>query len=134
MPADNLMTLEPSATQVATRQSAAFDLGRSDGSAPGAGTPEYGLVARFLVTACTSTTTNTAKFTIEHSQDNTNWEVCAGAAFSAADNIAATATGQTAVRYVPFMTRNRYIRAVCTVSGAGTISITYSCDVAPAFP
>lgn len=137
MPVDILSVLQASGTFTATQQGTGFDLGVGgsgvDGAFAGAGTSPAGLVARFVYSAAQNASgANAFTFSVEHSNDGATWFALAS---GAKDVVNLSTTAQSGEVFVPFETRARFIRAVATLSGAGTVpTITYSCYLAPAFP
>lgn len=129
MPSDLLIGLQASVTKAATFNGAAFTLP--------SGTPRRGLKCRVLTTAATSTTTNTATYTIDVSYDGgSTWR----SDFTADPPLSLTTTGQTAEQYIPFdisptsAANNPQVRLTITLAGAGTPSVTYQGDLLLARP
>lgn len=96
--------------------------------------------AHVLYSAATSTTTNTATFSLDVSPDGGS--TVYSAQFAAADQaLALTTTAQAGELAIPFglldktliAGSNPSIRLTITVAGAGTASVTYSGYVANAF-
>lgn len=115
---DGLQVLQASVTKAASFNSTGVDFQT--------GTTRTKLFARVLVTAATSTTTNTATFTLEHSDDNSTFYALGSAA---ADVLSLTTTNQTAQVWIPILTPKRYIRLVLTTAGGGTPSVTYQGEI-----
>src|SRR5258708_28867008 len=91
MPVDALNQLQASVTKAATFNGAALPL-------PG-GSPRYGLWARIVYSAATSTTTNTATFSVDVSYDGgTTWR----SDFVGDAPLSLTTTAQAGVQYIPF--------------------------------
>jgi len=133
MPVDALIALQASTTKATTFNGAALIL-------PG-GTPRRGLFARVLVTAATSTTTNTATFSVDACYDGvpTTWR----ADFVGDPPLSLTTTGQVTELYIPFNVQPTVvagvitapqIRLTCTIAGGGTASVTYQGDIVLAKP
>ena len=127
MAVDALIALQASVTKATTFNGAALIL-------PG-GTPRWGLKARVLYSAATSTTTNTAVFSIDVCYDGvpTTW-------FSdfLAPTLSLTTTAQAGELFIPFdisptivagVITAPQIRLTITVAGAGTASVTYQGDI-----
>jgi hypothetical protein len=126
MATDALSVVQAPVTKATTFQGASFDLGTRP--------PEVGLHAwvRVLVTAATSSTTNSAVFTVEGSTDNVNWLTIGGARFG--DVLSLTTTPQSQEIYIPVHGFVRYVRLVVTITGAGVASVPYQGDFVLAAP
>lgn len=133
MPADALTQLQASVTKATTFNGAALILG--------GGTPTTGLWCRILYSAATSTTTNTATFSVDVCYDGvpTTWR----SDFVADPPLSLTTTAQAGELYIPFeifptFVSGAYtppqIRLTITVAGAGTASVTYQGDIVLARP
>lgn len=125
MPTDALLTLQPSVTKTATFQGTAVDLKT--------GTPRRGLFARVIYSAATNASgSNTVAFTVEHSDDNSTFYTLAS---DVEYNLALSTTAQAGEVFIPVNTSKRYVRLVCTVSGAGsTPTVTYGGEFSPSKP
>lgn len=126
MAADANLVLQASVTKTASFNGAAVDLQ--------AGGPKgRSLDARVVYSAAANASgSNTCTFTVEHSDDNTNWYTVAS---GAADVITLSTTAQAGEQFVPFDTGKRYVRLVLTVAGAGgSPTITYAGHIVPARP
>ena len=123
MPVDALNVLQASVTKATTFNGAALIL-------PG-GTPRRGMKARIIYSAATSTTTNTAVFSVDVCYDGvpTTW-------FSdfVAPTLSLTTTAQSGEIFIPFdisptvvagVITAPQIRLTVTIAGAGTASIVY---------
>ena len=133
MPVDALNQLQASVTKATTFNGAALILA--------GGTPRYGLWARILYSAATSTTTNTATFSIDVCYDGvpTTWR----SDFVGDAPLSLTTTAQAGVQYIPFNVQPTVvagvitapqIRATITIAGAGTASVVYQVDIMEAKP
>lgn len=108
--------LHPWTAETATGNGTAVDRGTVS-------TPSTrGLVAALHVTAFTGFTSVALK--IQHSADNSSWADLAGGGFTSV-----TAVGKQLITVASGVTINRYLRAVTTVTGTG--SITYLMAVGP---
>lgn len=127
MAVDALIALQASVTKATTFNGAAFILA--------GGTPRRGLKARIIYSAATSTTTNTAVFSVDVCYDGvpTTW-------FSdfLAPTLSLTTTAQAGEIFIPFdisptvvsgVITAPQIRLTVTIAGAGTASITYQGDL-----
>ena len=116
MAADALSVLQATTTKAATFASTSFDLRTM--------TPAAGLIARVIYSAATNASgANGVTFSVEHSGDNSAWSALAS---GAKDVLALSTTAQAGELFIPFITRQRYVRLVATFAGAGaTPSITY---------
>lgn len=133
MPADANLSLQASVTKATTFNGSWVKI-------PGLAGHGGRLWAHVLYSAATSTTTNTATFSLDVSPDNGS--TVYAAEFNAADQaLSLTTTAQAGELSIPFtlLTKgvkdgaNPAIRLTITVAGAGTASVTYSGDVRPAF-
>src|SRR5258708_38839123 len=133
MPVDALNQLQALVTKATTFNGAALIL-------PG-GTPAYGLWARVIFAAATSTSTNTATFSIDVCYDGvpTTWR----SDFVGDAPLSLTTTAQSGVQYIPFNVHPTVvsgvitapqIRATVTIAGAGTASVPYQVDIMEARP
>lgn len=132
MPVDALNALQASVTKATTFNGAALILA--------GGTPRRGMKARIIYSAATSTTTNTAVFSVDVCYDGvpTTW-------FSdfVAPTISLTTTSQSGELFIPFdisptvvagVIVAPQIRLTVTIAGAGTASITYQGDLSMTRP
>lgn len=127
MPTDALIALQALVTKATTFNGAALIL-------PG-GTPRRGMVARVIVVGATSTTTNTAVFSVDVCYDGvpTTW-------FSdfLAPTLSLTTTAQSTELFIPFsisptvvsnVITAPQIRLTVTIAGGGTASVPYQGDI-----
>ncbi len=129
MPTDALIQLQASVTKATTFNGAALLLA--------GGTPRRGLKARVIYSAATSTTTNTALFSIDVSYDGAStWN----SDFYPPTALALTTTAQSGEVFIPFdISPTGYsnvpqIRLTITISGGGTASVTYGGEIVTARP
>src|SRR5258706_255769 len=128
MPVDALIQLQASVTKATTFNGAALILA--------GGTPRRGLWARILYSAATSTSTNTATFSIDACYDGvpTTWR----SDFVGDPPLSLTTTAQAGVLYIPVYLQPTLvssvitappIRATITIAGAVTASVVYQVDI-----
>jgi hypothetical protein len=146
MPVDNLMSLATgsmaSPVTLASGTSingSAFDLGvgGSGVGTGGAGTRPAGLVCRIVISDAHETSGGgTVTFNLDQSlTGSSNWQFLAGTAGGFADVFTLSATVVSRELFIPFNTRNRFIRltvVVGTTPVGGTL--TYTAFLCPAFP
>jgi hypothetical protein len=127
MPVDTLNVLQVSVTKATTFSGAALILA--------GGTPRRGMKARVIYSAATSTTTNTATFSVDVCYDGvpTLWNID-----FVAPVLSLTTTAQVGELFIPFdisptmvagVITAPQIRLTVTIAGAGTASITYQGDL-----
>jgi len=126
MPTDALVQLQASVTKATTFSGVPLIVN--------GGTPRRGAWARVIYSAATSTTTNTATFSVDACYDGipTLWQID-----FVAPILNLTTTAQSGEIFIPFNVRPTVvagvitapqIRATVTIAGAGTASITYQVD------
>ena len=100
------------------------------------GTPRRGLKARVIYSAGTSTSTNSAVFSVDVSYDaGSTWQ-----SNFLLTPLSLTATAQSGEQYIPFevsptsVANGIQVRLTVTISGAGTASVTYFGDISLARP
>ena len=133
MASDALLTLAPAGTtKTATFSGSAVDTGVVQANQPVTGAPFAPLGARVLYSAASNASgANTAVFTIDGSQDGSNWLTLAGARFT--DSVTLSTTPQAGEIFIPFVQRTRYLRLTLTITGAGVSpTITYGAEITPA--
>ena len=125
---DTQTSLQTSTTQAATFSGTPLALNT--------GTPRRGMWARVIYSAATSTSTNTALFSVDLSYDSgSTWQA---RFYTGILNL--TVTSQAGERWIYFSIATQpngippQIRATCTIAGAGTASVTYFSDLAIARP
>lgn len=123
MPADSNLALQASVTKTATFNGAAVDL--KEGPAP-----HRTLWARVDYSAATNASgSNSVTFSIDHSENNSDWYAHSS---GAADALALSTTAQAGTIYLPIATPKRYVRLTVTVAGAGsTPTVTYAGAIVP---
>ena len=116
MAVDVMAVLQSSVTKTASFSGAGFDLK--------AGTPRRGLKAVVRYSAAQNASgSNTATFSVEHSDDNSTFYALSS---GAADVVTLSTTAQAGEVHIGFETSKRYVRLVLTIAGAGsTPTITY---------
>lgn len=123
MPADANAVLQASTTKAATFNGAGMDIK--------GGTPRRGMFVRVVYSAATSTTTNTATFSVDESSDNATFFQ---KTVDNADVLNLTTAAQSGEIFIPIETSKRYIRLSVTVAGAGTASVTYKGEIVAGRP
>lgn len=126
MPADANLVLQASVTKVDSFTSATVDLK--------AGGPKgRSLVARIVYSeAYEASGSKTVTFTVEHSDNDSNWYLVAS---GAADVLTLSTTHQAGEIFIPFDTTKRYVRLVMTLSAnTNSPTITYQAHIVPARP
>jgi hypothetical protein len=124
MATDALQGLQATVTKTSTFQGAAMDLITRP-------SVTLHLWARVLYSAASNASgSNTVTFTVEGSVDNVNWGTIGGARVT--DAVTLSTTPQAGELWIPVSGFQllRYVRLVCTITGAGTSpTVTYIGDL-----
>lgn len=138
MPSDATQVLQASVTKIASFNGAWLDLGGGSGvpsPMPSGGTPAYGLVARIEYSAAGNASgANGVVFSLDESDDGST-SIGTGFVQATDKTLALAVAVQAGEIFIPFEIRHRYVRLVCTISGAGsTPTITYQGELVGSWP
>lgn len=125
MAVDALLVLQASGAVTQTTNSTGLNLVT--------GTPRRGLVARVIYSAAANSSgSNTAVFSIEHSDDDTTYYALSSAA---ASTVTMNDTAKSGEINIPFSTTKAYVRLVTTIAGTGTSpTITRNAYIGNVYP
>jgi len=116
MPNDALLTLQAAVTKTATFNGAGLNIKT--------GTPRRGMKAKvYYNTANNASGSGVVAFSIDHSDDNSNWYNIGS---QVETPLTLTTTNQQGELHIPFETNKKWVRLTCTITGGTTPTITYS--------